>query len=126
MFVWLGGIDRDGHGDLGNLLAVWAKLSIPVCAVDALLRAVYGEWPPMRVSRLALLSASVALLGYGFALWPQRSDSGAAMLPVFVVVWAATTAIASAWAVIVRRAAGRWISSWSQMPRRQGPMHDAR
>lgn len=111
-YAWLGGVDADGHGDLDNLLAVWGKVSLVVYALDALLRRVRGERPPMRVSRVALSSGAVALLGYGLALWPQSVAQGTlADVAMFIGVFSVVAALAAAWAVFARRMGDRLIQA---------------
>lgn len=109
-YAWLGGVDADGHGDIDNLLAVWGKVSLVVYAVDALLRRVRGERSPMRVSRVALSSGAVALLGYGLALWPQFAVQGTpADVAMFIGVFSVVASLAAAWAMFARRVGERLI-----------------
>lgn len=103
-YLWLGGADADGHGDLGNLLAVWAKLSLPVYLLDATARKLFGERPPMRLSRIAALSGGIALVGFGVAIWPLRNAEGAGIWMLFWLAgFAVAAALAALWAALARR-----------------------
>ena len=106
-YAWLGGVDADGHGNGATLLVVWGKLSIVYYLVDAAVRAVRGARPEggarWSVWRWAGLSGLATLIGMGFALWPSEGSLPGA-LPVLVLL-AAVSAAAAAWAVLARRLA---------------------
>jgi hypothetical protein len=103
-FVWLGGVDDVGHGDVGTIMVVWAKLSLLVYLVAAALRRWRGERRPLRIAHVALLSAVIAIAGYTFALWhePQRGPAIA-----LTIGFSALASITTVWAVLVQRMAAR-------------------
>lgn len=105
-YLWLGGVDADGHGDLDNLLGVWAKLSLPVYLLDAIVRSLLGERAPMGLARISLLSGVTATLGYGLAIWPLRAAQGADWwMLIWIVVLGMAAALAALWAALARRIA---------------------
>lgn len=99
-FVWLGGTDPQGHGDKASILAVWAKLSLGVYLLLALIRQLRGSRPPMALWKVAGASGIVALAGFSLAFRGDRWEDG-----WVIVVFAVLAAGAAAWAVLAARAA---------------------
>lgn len=108
-YAWLGGVDADGHGDAGNLVAVFAKLSLVVYAISALWQRLFGEWRPLPWWLLALGSGVVALFGYAMSIWPSLPADAKPGDAAFVIgLFAVVTALSTAWAVLARRG-GEWL-----------------
>ncbi|HEY5972856.1 MAG TPA: hypothetical protein VIT22_13010 [Pseudoxanthomonas sp.] len=108
-YRWLGGVDPDGHGDAGNLMAVFGKLSLVVYAVSALFRRLFGAWPPAPLWLVATISGLVALFGYLLAIWPSLVANGKAGDTAFVVgTFTVLATLSTLWAVLARRG-GEWL-----------------
>ncbi len=114
-YIWLGGADADGHGDLDNLLAVWARISVPIYLLDVLARKLFGDRPPMSLWRMSALSGGVAFLGYALAIWPIRAIEGGGVWVIFwIAALAVAAALAAAWAVLARRAAAWAVAAFEK------------
>jgi len=99
-FVWLGGVDADGHGDAGSIMVVWGKLSLVVYLLELALRPWTGRLRPFRLSRIALFSGVVAAAGYTLALWHEPDTVAAISL---TIAFSTLATIGTLWAVIVQR-----------------------
>lgn len=116
-YLWLGGVDADGHGDLDNLLQVWAKLSLPVYLLDAIVRRLLGERAPLGLARIALLSGVMAVLGFGLAIWPLRAEQGAGWwMLIWIAVLGMAAALAALWAALARRIADWAVAAMLRPP----------
>lgn len=113
-FVWLGGVDDSGHGDLGTIMQVWAKLSLAWYLIDLVLRRWIGQRPPIALGRIALLSGGIAAAGYTLAMWNEADPSG--FIPI-TVIFSLLAAITTVWAVLVRRLAGKLAEALDPPPR---------
>jgi hypothetical protein len=99
-FIWLGGVDHAGRGDENSIMLVWGKLSILVYLLDLAWRRLTGERPPRSVWKLALLSGAISLAGWSLAIWPTNPPWGDTWI---IALFAVLTAIATGWAILVRR-----------------------
>ncbi len=110
-YAWMGGTDADGHGDINNLMSVWAKLALLVYGLEVVARRFGPRWGPLRWWILPLVSGVVAAGGWTLATWPERVTSGVAAdagwLLGFVVLFAF---LAAAWVMLVRRVADAMVA----------------
>lgn len=111
VFRWLGGMDAGGHGGIGEVMKVWGMLSILLYLARLALHHLRGgrPRPAWSVLRTSLVSAAVALAGFGIAmalLEPASSDS-----LWFVLAMAFATFLSTAWATAVGRCA-EWVGLW--------------
>jgi hypothetical protein len=101
-FVWLGGVDAAGHGDMNTIMLVWVKLSFGLYLIDLALRRWLGERRPLALGRIALLSGAIAAVGYTVAMWNEFAIRDGIWV---IVLFSVLAAITTAWAVLVRRMA---------------------
>lgn len=105
-YAWMGGADADGHGDINNLMSVWAKLALVVYGLEVVARRIGPQWGPLRWWILPLVSGVVAACGWTLATWPERVASGVAddagWLLGFVMLFGFLAAV---WVMLVRRVA---------------------
>jgi hypothetical protein len=106
-FVWLGGVDADGHGDEGTVFAAWGKVSVGVWVLDAAWRALRGPRPPWALWKATLLSGAIALAGYAFAMWPS-TRGGLGEVSWVLVGFTIATTVSTFWALAARRI-GEWV-----------------
>lgn len=101
-FVWLGGVDASGNGDLGTIMQVWAKLALVLYLLDLVLRPLIGKRRPLGLIRVALVSSVIAAVGYTLAMW-NDFDLGEGVL--IIVLFSVLAGVTTAWALLVRRLA---------------------
>lgn len=103
-FVWLGGVDARGHGDGDTLMVVWARLALAVYLLDTAWRRLFGTPRPIGLRRIAVGSWLLAQVGYIVAMVPTGDLAEAAIV---LLLFPLLAALATVWAVAMRRLAQR-------------------
>ena len=103
-FAWLGGIGPDGHGDAGNVAQAMGLLTLPFYVLASLRKALRKGQAPSRwpIHAWAFGSGAIAFAGFALGMWKGGGLSLAGVAGM-AALFAALTAIATAWAVAADR-----------------------
>ena len=106
-FVWLGGVDQSGRGDLGTLARAFGTLATLLYIADWYWTRWFGERAPWRYGRKLKYAAAFGYLGYGLGFVLMKASNaqvdGSTGDLVFVALMMGTfTAGASAWGLYMR------------------------
>lgn len=102
---WIGAVERNGahgHGDAGTVARAMATLTPVIYLLQLGIAHLRRGRPAWSMARKALLSLTVALLGYGTAL-ALLPDGAFGALWFLGLVLAVLAGVATFWALLVRR-----------------------